>query len=263
MSFAWVDQIGPYKVERMEGFRPGKQPYLQLVTPRVVIDHSTEGDTVNSAVATLRANFSAPHFVPGEDRIVQMRPGWAQAATVHEHNDIAWQVECVGRASQSLHDLTPSTWRPLVALTRWFHEEHGVPYATVAGWRDDLSDITTILATDNTRRRSRKALSHHGFLMHLDIPDQAPTWHWDAGALMFAKLFQEAQEIGDDMAILTDEEQKQLRNFLAELREGLGGDPTARGAAARVAVATKKVEADIPIDLDVLKPGEPVKIIRL
>lgn len=199
MSFGWVTKIGEFNVEKMEGPRPGNQPFIPLTHPRVVIEHTTEGSTVNGAVATLRANFSAPHFVVGEDRIVQMRPGTAEAATVHDHNHIGWQVENVGHASQQLHDLTPATWRPTVALARWFHESQGVPYATVPGWKDDLSDITTILATDNTRRKSRKALTHIGFVMHLDVPNQDPTWHWDAGALQFSKLFNEAG--GDDVAL--------------------------------------------------------------
>lgn len=192
MAQDWVKKIGIYTVERDEGGRSAGRAYIPLAAPVSLIVHTTEGSTVNGAVSTLKSQFFSPHFVVGEDRIVQMRPLTAQAATVHNHNDIAFQVECVGHASQQLNTLTPSTWTPLVSLARFMHNKHGIPYERPGGWKDDGSDINTIWATNNTRRLSGKAMGFHGFLGHLDIPDQAPSWHWDPGALDYTSLFVEA-----------------------------------------------------------------------
>lgn len=188
----WVSRIGEYVVERQEGKRPGGQAYRPLTNPHGLCVHTTEGWTVAGAVSTLRKNYSAPHFVVGENKIVQMRPLDAEGATLRAHNDLYWQVECVGHSKQSLHSLTPDTWKPLVALLSYMHEVHGVKLARPNGWRDDLKDIKTILATDNTRRKQRTALTFHGLVGHMEVPDQGPTWHWDPGALDYSALIADA-----------------------------------------------------------------------
>lgn len=190
-----VGDLDGFVVQRRESPRPGGQPYLPLINPQAFIIHTTEGPSVDGAWSTLNSKGAAPHFIVGEGRIVQMRPMGAQGATVHDHNDIGWQVECVGFSKLFVHQLTLPTWRPLVALTRFFHEVKGVPMRRPDGWKDDCSDISTALATDNTRRRSRRALTFSGLLGHLDIPDQSPTWHWDPGCLSYAALI---QEVGED-----------------------------------------------------------------
>jgi hypothetical protein len=196
----WLTQVGPYKVTKRESARPGGQAYILLDNPRSLIVHTTEGTTVDGAWNTLNSKGAAPHFIVGENRIVQLRPLTAEAATVHNHNDQGWQVECVGSAKQTVHKLTPSSWQPLVALAHWFHEEKAVPLQRPAGWFDNCSDIKTTMASDNTRRQSRKALGFRGFLGHLDIPDQAPTWHWDPGALNYTALFAEIQTGDEDVS---------------------------------------------------------------
>jgi len=201
----WVDTIGQFSVQRRESPRPGGQPYIPLTAPRSLVVHTTEGDSVDSAWQTLDAKGAAPHFIVGQLRIVQCRPLDVQAATLVTDssagffaNSLGWQVECVGHAEQTVHQLTPATWQPLVALARFMHEQRGIPYDRPEGWRDNCSDITTTLASNNTRRQSRRAIGFRGFLGHLDIPNQAPTWHWDPGALDYSALFDQAQ--GDDMA---------------------------------------------------------------
>jgi hypothetical protein len=191
MSIAWVDQIGPYKVERMEGPRPGGQPYLKLNDNPGFCVHTTEGSTVAGAVSTLRSNFSAPHFVVGEGRIVQMRPLTAQAATLVSHNDRFIQVECVGRANLKEHQLTVSTWAPLVALTRFVNQQCGVPLKRPLGFSDQLPAGTW--ANNNPRRQSGKALEGRKVVGHIDVPDQSPTWHWDPGSLDYSALFEQAR----------------------------------------------------------------------
>jgi len=187
----WVDKIGPYNVVKKEGPRPSGQPYLKLNANPSFCVHTTEGSTVDGAVATLRKNYSCPHFVVGEGKIVQMRPLWSQGATLRSHNDAFIQVECVGHSSLSLHTLSPSTWGPLVALTRWVNETQGVPLKRPDGWDDKLG--SGIWAANNVRRQSRLALKTRGVFGHVDIPDQDPSWHWDPGSLNYTKLFAEAK----------------------------------------------------------------------
>ena len=186
------------RVEKRESRRPSGQPYIPLDNPKAFIIHTTEGTTVDGAWNTLNSRFSAPHFIAGEGRIVQMRPLWAEGATVHDHNNLGWQVECVGFSKQFQHKLTLPSWRPLVALTRFMAQEKNVPLRRPDGWKDDCSDINTALATDNTRRKSRKALFFSGLLGHIDIPDQAPTWHWDPGCLDYSALIEEVGEVADE-----------------------------------------------------------------
>jgi N-acetylmuramoyl-L-alanine amidase len=253
----WVhgELAGPegrsYKVEKEEGPRPDGQPYHPLANPRAMVLHTTEGSTVSGAVATLRSNSDAPHFVVGEDRIVQMRPLTAQAATLRDNggdfhpNSVGWQVESVGFAKQTPHRLTPATLRPLVAVAAFALEELGVPLLRPDGWRDDLKDITTIMATDNTRRKSRKAATFKGWVMHLEIPEQQDTWHWDAGAFDFAAFFEMVRLVGGEE--LTPEQEKTLERmatFLDTLTDELGkrlGEPEPDKDKASPAGAAKRV----------------------
>lgn len=257
-----MTRIGEFNVERMEGPRPGNQDYLPLgIGVSLVIGHTTEGSTVNGAVGTLRSNFSAPHFVIGERRIVQMRPGWAQAATVRGDNSRAWQVEKVGFASQKVHRLTPATWDPDVALTRWFHEEQGVPLATVPGWRDDLSDITTILAIEgNTRRLTGKALQHRGFVMHLDVPKNS---HWDEGAYDWSALFAEVRGGDDEMGYAEFEKGLRARRQGKPVPKDATGDFKLGYDVARdIEEARKTPVPGTPPPDDALRSGDTVVVVK-
>lgn len=244
MTFpAWIDRIEDFRVEKREGRRPGGQAYLRLVnSTRQVIWHTTEGSSVDAAVETLRRNFSCPHFVIGPNRIVQMRPLWAQAATVRGDNSRSWQVEVVGFSKQGLWTPDEPTARAFAALLRFFRGRLDVPFRRPDGWRDDCRDIDGIWATtSNSRRRSRRAPGFAGHVMHLEWPENT---HWDQGAIAWSRMFELAK--GDeDMAVLTTEEQKQLRNFLNELADQLGA-PSARAAARRVAGAVVFTERDTP-----------------
>jgi hypothetical protein len=199
----WIDgkQLGRFTVQKHELKRPGGQAYIPLAAPKVLIIHTTEGSTVAGALSTLGANFTGPHFVVGENRIVQTRPLDGEAATVHDHNDIGWQVECVGSAKLAEHRLTPSTWEPLVELVRWVGEQ-GVPLKRPDGWDDQLPPGTW--ANNNPRRQSRKALSFRGLVGHIEIPDQDPSWHWDPGSLDYSELIAQATGTGDDDMAMDD-----------------------------------------------------------
>lgn len=217
MTFpAWIDSIGGIRVERMEGPRPGGQAYLYLKlstdTARVIW-HTTEGSSVEGAVARLREQFSAPHFVIGPDRIVQMRPLWAQAATVRGDNSNAWQVEVVGFSKTTPWLPEAPTRRPFVALLRFFNDRLGVPLARPDGWKDDCSDIEGVWATEgNSRRRSGRATTFRGHVMHLEWPGNT---HWDQGAIRWSDLLEEAR---DDM---TDAERERLATALENSKKAV------------------------------------------
>lgn len=191
MPTPWIDgrKLGPYTVQKKELPRSGGQAYLPLSSPKAFVVHTTEGSSVAGAIGALASAYSAPHFVVGENRIVQTRPLTAQAATLRSHNDVGWQVESVGFSKTQLYTLPSATWGPLVEVSRFVHEELGVPLARPDGWRDDCSDMAMPWSADNRRRKSRDALGFRGFVGHVDIPDQDPTWHWDPGALNYTELF--------------------------------------------------------------------------
>lgn len=219
----WVDRIGPYKVERKESDRPGGQAYLPLRANPSFCVHTTEGDSVAGAWATLNSRYSAPHFIVGEHRIVQMRPLTAQAATLVNHNDRFVQVESVGHAKLTLHTLTKPTWEPLVWLTAFVHTELGVPLARPVNWDDRLPGGTW--ANNNERRRSGKALEMRGVFGHIDVPDQDPTWHWDPGSLHYEELFSQVRELtGKDNSMALDEYIQGEQTYRQRFREQ-GGDP--------------------------------------
>jgi len=205
----WVDVPG-FSVERNEGRRPGGQKFLTLLaSTKRVIWHTTEGSSVDGAVSTLKANFSCPHFVIGNGRIVQMRPLWAEAATVRGDNSRAWQVECVGFSKQQLWLPDEGTRRPMVALLKFFLRELDVPFTRPLGWKDDLSDIEGTLATEgNSRRVSNRAPGFVGHVMHLEWPENT---HWDQGAIRWTTLLDSAGQGDDDM---TDAEKAQLAKAL-------------------------------------------------
>jgi hypothetical protein len=196
MVTSWVGKIGPYRVEKKESPRP-VGPYLKLDSNPSFCVHTTEGTTVAGAWNTLDSQGFAPHFIVGEDRIVQMRPLWAQGATLRAHNEEYIQVECVGFSKLTEHKLTPETWDPLVYLSWYVTEVEGVPPYRPPEWPDSLGGGTW--ANDNNRRQDGYALSRRGIYGHVDVPDQSPTWHWDPGSLNYSELLKQAKEIEDNM----------------------------------------------------------------
>jgi hypothetical protein len=172
-----------------------------LVSERVVL-HTTEGDDVDGAHAYQSSRGFAAHFYVGENRIIQARPVTVQASALPAHNDVGIQIEAVGFSNQREWVPSHETLDPLVALGRYLRDECDVPLARPSNWPDDLSDITTILATNNDRRKSRKALSFVGWVGHLEIPDCDPTWHWDPGAFDYSRFFSRVQEADDDVSFI-------------------------------------------------------------
>lgn len=195
----WLDKVGAYTVERHEIKRAGGKAYYPTSRTGIGVLHTTEGRGVNNAVATLLAKTSPSHFVVGENRIVQCRPLSAQAASLRAPGNTAAQVqiEMVCFSQTFLWLPIADVLEPMLALMKYLAVNQGIPLVVpVEGWKDDGSDIKTIWASNNTRRRD--AVTHGwwghlpGWWMHLEVPYQAPTWHYDCGALMRREMLRRA-----------------------------------------------------------------------
>lgn len=218
----WWTRAGEYPIRRKESPRPGGQAYLPLGPARAVILHTTEGPSVEGAWGTLNEKAAAPHFIVGENRIVQCRPLTAQAATVHNHNGGFIQIEAVGYSKLGLHDLTPETFKPLAALADKIHVELDIPLRRPDQWSDKLP--AGVWASNNPRRRSRLALSFHGWVGHIEIPDQEPSWHWDPGSFNYTALFAAARgKEEDDMTKEQLETLKDCAAFVAGVTAAMKG----------------------------------------
>jgi hypothetical protein len=220
----WIEgqDVHGFTVEKHELPRSGGRPFRSMPTDTgILVVHTTEGSSVAGAIATLAANFDGPHFVVGEDRIIQGRPIGVQGASVHmpENQFPVIQVECVGFSQRNLwlfddwanhtfinnaHKRVPipiprgSTLKPLAALIAWAVKNLGVPLQRPsANWRDDLSDIHGDPATNNNRRTSGVWPKVKGIYGHVEVANQQPSNHWDPGALNYTVLFQQVQALID------------------------------------------------------------------
>jgi hypothetical protein len=208
----WVDKIGHHKVHRVPVGSGGR---LATAHPSACL-HTTEGSTFDGAVGTIRSTGFAPHFTVGDDQIAQMRPLSSQGAALRAHNDLYIQIEAVGFSKLQVHDLTPGTFRPLSVLAAWLHDHMGIPLERPKQWPDNLGG--GMWADNNPRRQSGIALHFPGWVGHIDVPDQSPTWHWDPGAFDYSALFAAAGKETD--VGLSKEEQSDLE-YAGGLRHGL------------------------------------------
>lgn len=218
----YVDRIGDVKVERHAV--AGGTAHGMVSQPSFCI-HTTEGSTLAGALGTISATGYAPHFTVGEDTIVQMRALTTTGSALRSHNDKFIQVECVGFSKESVHQLTPSTWRPLVTLSRFVHERFNIPL--MHPWPDKLPPGS---ASDNPRRRDGYALTRRGFYGHVDVPDQSPTWHWDPGSLDYTALFKAVKEV-DDVALT--EAQKDALEFAQGVMRAAANEPEPKDPGPR------------------------------
>jgi hypothetical protein len=197
----WVGAIGTFTVERAEIRRPGNRPYFNNSHTRIGVLHTTEGDSVQGAFNTLNANHSAPHFIAGENRILQCRPITKQAAALRSTNqynpntDAALQIEMVGRSQQNLWMPAVSSVAPVVAIMRWATGDPlDIPLQRpLDAWLDNCSDVALPWAvTGNGRRRAQNIWPRvAGWYMHMEVPVND---HWDCGALRFREMLQMAAQ---------------------------------------------------------------------
>lgn len=188
-------------VEKHEIPRPGNATYFQIAPTQIGVLHTTEGKTLSSALSHLSMNHASPHFCVGDNRIVQCRPIGVQAACLRaNHNqpnpnrDAYIQIEMVAFSSQKLWLPDAPTLQPLVRLMAALKDF--VPFKVPNNWPDDCNDLKgTIWAANNSRRRSNTWPAEKGWWMHMEVPYQGKSWHWDCGAIKRTVLLQQAKEL--------------------------------------------------------------------
>jgi hypothetical protein len=213
MSINWLTKVSNFEVERREIPRSGGKPYRPMGKTEVGVLHTTEGPRVDSAWTTLRnhpGGPSAPHFIVGENRIVQCRPIGVQAAALkgsasfNDNQFASVQIEMCGftggNADFKTNGMKPwlpeqGTLKPLVALMAYC-ASNGIEIPLQrpdASWKDDCSDIKTIWAIDgNTRRKSGVWPNKKGWYYHLEVPRNN---HYDCGAMRFSEILALAKEL--------------------------------------------------------------------
>jgi hypothetical protein len=195
----WITEpVYSFQVEKNEVPRSGGRAYLVNEGPLNLVLHTTEGASVAGALATLGHNGDPSHFLVGQGRIIQLRPLTAQAASLHDPmNSHAVQVEMCGFSQQTPWLPDDGTLEPAVALMAYLSQKLDIPLVVPYEWPDDLSDMPLPWATNNKRRRQAAATypSPQGVYMHLEIPKQGPTWHWDAGALQRSVMIDKAKAL--------------------------------------------------------------------
>jgi hypothetical protein len=212
MAFEWLTKIGKFTVEKKEIKRPGNKPYYLTSSTSIGVLHTTEGNSVDAAWKTLNKDFSAPHFITGENRIVQCRPLGAQAAAlrtnppVYPNVDAQVQIEmsCFTKMEKGVPVLwlpPPNVLDPTLALMAWCSKHLGIPLQKPTNWPDDGLDLKgTIWAANNKRRKQAAAglwPTGKGWWMHLEVPAQQRSWHYDCGALRRTEMFRQAEELLD------------------------------------------------------------------
>lgn len=197
----WLNgqMIFGFTVEKNELPRSGGKPYYQMPTGGgILVVHTTEGSNVAGAIATLASKFDGPHFVVGENRIIQGRPLGVQGGSLHapENQYPVVQVEAVGFSQTHLYSLPDSTHRPLTAVIAWAVKNLGVPLQRPSAlWKDDCSDMALPWAANNKRRQSGTWPHVKGIYGHVEVANQGPSWHYDPGCLSYTKLFQDVKAL--------------------------------------------------------------------
>lgn len=210
MNVDWLTKVGKFKVEKKEIKRPGGKPYFRTSATGIGVLHTTEGNTVDSAWMTLNKMASAPHFITGENRIVQCRPLGVQAAALRTNPpffpnvDAQVQIEmsCFTKMEKGVPVLwlpPPNVLDPTLAIMAWCAKNLGIPLQKPTNWPDDGLDLKgTIWAANNKRRKTAAAglwPKGKGWWMHLEVPAQQKSWHFDCGALRRTEMFRLAEEM--------------------------------------------------------------------
>jgi hypothetical protein len=97
------------------------------------------------------------------------------------------QIEMVARSQQKLWLPKRSTLDPTVAILAFCQKALGIPLKIPNDW----PDVPLPWAANNRRRRQAQRRlwpAEKGWWMHLEVPYQGPTWHWDCGAMRRARL---------------------------------------------------------------------------
>ena len=180
--------------------------HIPLVKPISGVLHTTEGSTAESAAQTFHQNGDPPHFAIDSSSIIQFRPlneiamalRHSPAANVFKGrtNAHAVQIEIAGFSKQSLWLPDKETVARLAAVMAYASKFHDIPLVVPNDWQDNCSDMPLPWAARNSRRKWAESNwpNVRGWWMHLEIPGQGPSWHWDCGAIKRTVLIQKAGE---------------------------------------------------------------------
>lgn len=262
----WLTSLYSFEVEHREIPRGGGKPYYPSSRPPRGILHTTENDDIDLAWRWLLESRSAPTFITGENRIIQCRPLGVQAAALRTNpprlpnRDVWIQIEQVGRSQQQLYSLPGGTTRPTAAILAHFAD--AIPLQAPFRFPDSIDDVKPFPATDNTRRKRMATIwpNWKGWAHHMEVPWQAPSWHWDSGALRRSDLFALARQLREGGEDMTPEQAKQLEkvfNFVngvssfeqtdaATAGKHLAADASKGAAAIDVAALAKAIAAALP-----------------
>jgi hypothetical protein len=194
--------VEPHEIKRKDGY-----PYLAVQPSGIGVLHTTEGDSLKGAIAAFEKNYDPPHFLVGEHRIIQCRPLGVRAASLRSNhydspNDNAQvQIEMVAFSQKHLWHPSEATLKGAILVMAYCRKHFGIPLQPPkATWPDDISDMQQPWATNNSRRKEGEyGLWPHakGWWMHLEVPWQDPTFHWDCGALERKQMLADAQQLID------------------------------------------------------------------
>ena len=152
--------------------------------------HSTEGSSIEGAIAAYRAGNAAPHFTidPGSDRIVQhisvhraARALKHPTGTVETNRARAVQVEIVGNAA-AMGGLSAAELASLARLARWIERNADVPRKCTVEFVPFPSGVPK-------RLMGEAWLDYTGHCGHMHVPSND---HEDPGALAIRKILDDA-----------------------------------------------------------------------
>jgi hypothetical protein len=156
--------------------------------------HSTEGSTIQGAIAAYRAGNSAPHFTidPRRDRIVQhisihkaARALKHPNGTVETNRARTVQVEIVGNA-KDMGRLSRAELDSLARLARWIERNADVPSKCTVEFVPFPSGVPK-------RLNGQAWLAYSGHCGHMHVPSND---HEDPGALAIRKILNGNGKVG-------------------------------------------------------------------
>lgn len=130
----FLTKIGDITIEQHEIKRKDGYPYLTVHASGIGVLHTTEGSNLSGALAAFEKNYDPPHFLVGENRIIQCRPLGARAASLRSNhydspNDNAQiQIEMVGFSQKKLWSPTPETLHGALLVMAYCSKHFGVPF---------------------------------------------------------------------------------------------------------------------------------------
>jgi len=188
----------------------GGAMHVPLIDPICGVLHTTEGSTAGGAAATFHQNGDPPHFAVDSSSIIQFRPldKIAMALRHDPNNNVfkgqtnghAVQIEIAGFSKTTLWTPDQNTVDRTAAVIAYASQFHAIPLSVPNGFPDDCSDLPQPAPGEWAKRNTRRIWAEanwptvRGWWMHLEVPGQGNTWHWDCGAITRSTLLQRAAE---------------------------------------------------------------------